>query len=86
MGTLQVVSVSSEGVVLPLMRASSAWSRALPPYEVPDIDDALAVNYLVDCGMARPVAEEAMCTATSGRFPLLFHVARAHRRHQGRAR
>jgi hypothetical protein len=77
MGTLRVVFVSSEGVVLPLMRASSAWSRALPPFEVQDIDDALAVDYLVDRGMAHPMAEEAVRTVTGGRFALLLHVASA---------
>ena len=77
MGTLRVVFVSSEGVALPLMSASSAWSRALPPYEVQDIDDALAVDYLVDRGMARPAAEEVVRTVTGGRFALLLKVASA---------
>ena len=77
MGTLRVVFVSSEGVALPLLRAASAWSRALPPYEVKDIDDALAVDYLVDSGLRRPVAEEAVRTITGGRFALLLHVANA---------
>jgi hypothetical protein len=61
MGMLRVVYVSSEGIVLPLLRASSSWSRALLPYEVQDIDDARAVDYLINRGMARPVAEERPC-------------------------
>ena len=77
MGTLRVVFVSSEGVVLPLMRASSSWSRALAPYEVQDIGDAQAVGYLSNRGVARPVAEEAVRTVTGGRFALLLHVASA---------
>lgn len=77
MGTLRVVFVSSEGIVLPLMRASSSWSRALPPYEVRDVDDAQAVGYLINRGMARPVAEEAVRTITGGRFALLLRVASA---------
>jgi hypothetical protein len=77
-GALRVVFVSSaEGAALPLLRASSAWSRALPPYEVRDIDDALAVGYLVDRGMARGVAEEAVRTLTGGRFALLLRAAAA---------
>jgi hypothetical protein len=76
-GSLRVVFVSSEGAALPLMRASSAWSRALPPYEVPDIDDALAIDYLVERGMSRAAAEEAVHTVTGGRFSLLLHVASA---------
>ena len=77
MGTLRVVFVSSEGVVLQLTSASSAWSRALPPYEVQDIDDALAADYLVDRGMARPVAEETVRTVAGGRVALLLKVASA---------
>jgi len=73
-GSLRVVFVSSEGAALPLMRASSAWSRALPPYEVPDIDDPLAVDYLVDRGVARGVAEEAVRTLAGGRFSLLIRM------------
>ena len=59
------------------MRASSSWSRALLPYEVQDIDDAQAADYLINRGMARPVAEEAVRTITGGRFALLLHVASA---------
>jgi ABC-type dipeptide/oligopeptide/nickel transport system ATPase component len=77
MGMLRVVFVSSEGIVLPLLRASSSWSRALLPYEVQDIDDAQAADYLINRGMARPVAEEAVRTITGGRFALLLHVASA---------
>lgn len=76
-GSLRVVFVTSEGAALPLMRASSAWSRALPPYEVQDIDDALAVEYLVDQGVARPTAEDVVRTVTGGRFELLLRVASA---------
>ena len=77
-GALRVVFVSSEGVALPLMRASSAWSRALkPPYEVQDIDDAAAVAYLVSRRVAPPVAEEVVRTVTGGRFALLLDAAGA---------
>jgi hypothetical protein len=77
MGTLRVVFVSSEGAVLPLMRASSSWSRALLPYEVRDVDDAQAVGYLISRGMALSVAEEAVRTIAGGRFALLLYVASA---------
>jgi len=79
-GSLRIVFVSSEGAALPLMRAASAWSRALkPPYEVQDIDDALAVDYLVGRGAARSAAQEAVRTVTGGRFALLLDVAGAAR-------
>jgi hypothetical protein len=74
-GSLRVMFVSSEGAALPMMRASSAWSRALPPFEVQDIDDALAADYLIERGVARPAAEEAVSTIAGGRFALLLHVA-----------
>ena len=74
-GVLRIVFVSSEGAALPLMRSSSAWSRAMPPYEVSDIDDALAVDYLAGRGVARAVAEEAVRTIAGGRFALLLSVA-----------
>jgi hypothetical protein len=76
-GALRVVFVSSEGAALPLMRAASAWSRALPPYEVRDIDDAPAVAYLVGRGVESAVAEEAVRTLTGGRFSLLLRVPNA---------
>jgi hypothetical protein len=75
-GALRMVLVSSEGVALPLMRASSAWSRLLkPPYEVPDLLDAQAVQYLVGRGLAQGEAEEAVRTTTGGRFALLLDAA-----------
>lgn len=78
MGDLRVVFVSSEGAALPLMRASSAWSRALkPPFEVPDIDDDAAVAFLVGRGVAQRGAEEAVRYVTGGRFSLLLDVASA---------
>lgn len=76
-GHLRVVFVMSEGITLPLMRSKSAWTRAMRPYEVMDLDDAAAVEYLAGHGVARPVAEEAVRTITGGRFVLLHHVAHA---------
>ena len=76
-GSLRIVFVSSEGVALPLMKLSSAWSRALPPYEVQDIGDLEAVEYLVERGVDRPRAEEAVRDITGGRFALLLYVASA---------
>ena len=76
-GSLRIVFVSIEGVALPLMQLSSAWTRALPPYEVQDIGDHEAVDYLVERGVDRPRAEEAVRDITGGRFALLLHVASA---------
>jgi hypothetical protein len=78
MGTLRVIFVSSDGRTLPLMRASSAWSRVLKsPFEVQDIGADDAIEYLLGRGMARSVAEEAVRTITGGRFSLLIDVASA---------
>jgi len=78
-GSLRVVFVSSEGAALPLMRASSAWSRLLkPPFEVHDISDDAAREFLVSRGMDAPgAAEEAVRTVTGGRFALLLDAASA---------
>ena len=76
-GALRVVLVCSEGAALPLVRASaSAWSRLLkPPYEVPDLPDAQAVQYLVGRGLAQGEAEEAVRATTGGRLALLLDAA-----------
>jgi hypothetical protein len=77
-GSLRIVFVSSEGVALPLMQSSSAWSRVrMPPYEVQDVEDELAVEYLVNCGISPSVAAEAVHTIAGGRFSLLLSVASA---------
>jgi len=78
MGTLRVIFVSSDGSLLPVMRASSAWSRVLkPPFEVQDIGDDDAIEYLLGRSIARSVAEGAARTITGGRFSLLIDVASA---------
>jgi len=78
-GTLRVAFVSSEGTALPLMQASSAWSRALAPFEVQDIADDEAVAYLVGRGVGVQWAQEAVRTVTWGRFALLLTVGEAGR-------
>ena len=76
-GSLRIVFVLSEGPSppLPLMQASSAWSHALPPFEIPDIDDHEATEYLVDSGLDRSRAAEAVRDITGGRFILLLSIA-----------
>jgi len=77
-GSLRIVFVSSEGVALPLMQSSSAWSRVrMPPYEVQDVEDELAVEYLVSCGISPAVAAETVRSIAGGRFSLLLSVASA---------
>jgi hypothetical protein len=77
-GSLRVVFVFSEGEALPVLQSKSAWSRALqPPYEVTDIPDDLAVQFLEDGGVGHTRASDAVRTITGGRFALLLGFAGA---------
>jgi hypothetical protein len=70
-GILRVVFVSSEGVALPMLQSSSAWSRALRPIEVGEISDEDAVRYLESRGVGRDDALDSVKSVTGGRFSLL---------------
>ena len=48
-----------------------------PPFEVQDIGDDDAIEYLLGRSIARSVAEGAARTITGGRFSLLIDVASA---------
>jgi hypothetical protein len=74
-GILRVVFVSSEGVALPMLQSSSAWSRALRPVEIGEISDEDAVKYLESRGVRRDEALDAVKTITGGRFSLLTDKA-----------
>ena len=74
-GLLRVVFVSSEGVALPLLQSSSAWSRSLPPIEVGEITDDQAVAYLVKRGVEEENAQDAVKNITGGRFSMLVEHA-----------
>ena len=70
-GSLRVVFVSSDGSVLEQFQSRSAWSRAIDPFEVGDISDKAAVEFLTRKGVAEKQAEEAVRDITGGRFELL---------------
>jgi len=74
-GLLRVVFVSSEGVALPLLQSSSAWSRSLRPIEVGEITDNQAVAYLVKRGVDENNAQDAVKNITGGRFSMLVEHA-----------
>jgi hypothetical protein len=71
-GILRVVFVSSDGSVLEQLQSRSAKSRMLkPPFEVGDICDKEAVEFLKRKGVVEKQAEEAVRDITGGRFELL---------------
>ena len=78
-GNLRVVFVSSDDSVLQQLKSRSAWSRALkPPYEVGDIDDTDAVEFLTGKGVEENQAAEAVRDITGGRFELLNDYVAAY--------
>ena len=72
---LRVVFVFSDGVALPLLQKSSAYSRCAPPLEVGDVSDSVAVGYLVQRDVPKDRATQAVRQLTGGRFYLLSMVA-----------
>jgi hypothetical protein len=70
-GCLRMVFVSSDGSVLEQLQSRSAWSRACKPFEVCDISDKAAVEFLTRKGVEQEKAEEAVRDITGGRFELL---------------
>ena len=74
-GTLRVVFGSSEGHVLPLLEKVSARSRALEPYEIGDLSDADAVEFVVKRGVPPDQARELVSTVAGGRFSTLGSLA-----------
>jgi len=77
--SMTVVFVSSEGAVLPLLTGSSAFSRAHAPFEVGDIPDADAVDFLAKRGVPHERAQVAVRDITGGRLWLLNYYVGAHR-------
>jgi len=70
-GILRVVFVSSDGSTLPLMMASSAWSRAEDAFEVGEISDEDAEDYLVRRRVCKEDAKLAVANLTGGLFVAL---------------
>ena len=79
-GSLRVVFVSSDGSVLEQLQSRSAKSRMRKrPFEVGDISDKEAVEFLKRKGVAEKQAEEAVRDITGGRFELLNDYFRVWR-------
>ena len=71
-GSLRMVFVSSDGSVLEQLKRRSAKSRMRKlPFEVGDISDKEAVEFLKRKGVEQEQAEEAVRDITGGRFELL---------------
>ena len=79
-GCLRVVFVSSDRSVLEQLLSRSAKSRMRkPPFEVCDISDKEAVEFLTRKGVEQEKAEEAVRDITGGRFVLLNDYIRVWR-------
>jgi hypothetical protein len=70
-GTLRIVFVSSDGTALPFLMSKSAWSRASAPFEIGEISDEDAVQYLVERNVPKDIAEKAVHSFTGGLFRFL---------------
>ena len=77
-GNLRIVFISSDGSTLPLLMARSSWSRAeKPPFEIGEIPDILAVEYLTKKGVREDEAKLAVANLTGGLFVSLNDFATA---------
>ena len=75
---LRLVFISSDGSALPLLMARSSWSRAdKPPFEIGEIPDDLAVEYLKKKGVREDQAKLAVANLTGGLFASLNDFASA---------
>lgn len=72
-GVLCVVLVSSEGSILPLIQELSAASRCAKVFEVTDIDDERATDYLFKQGISKGISKEFI-KYTGGRFVYLVKI------------
>lgn len=70
-GVLRIVFVSSDGTALPLLMATSSWSRAKRPFEIGEISDDEAVSFLVKKDIPVSVASDAVSNLTGGEFAAL---------------
>lgn len=75
-GYLRLVFVSSDGTALPLLMARSSWSRARsPPFEIGEISDEEAVEFLKGLGVPVNVGSESVRVLTGGEFSALNNFA-----------
>ena len=56
-GTLKIVLITSEGIIMPLLEVFSAMNRALL-YEIADVMDKKALEFLMDNNIDEDVARE----------------------------
>ena len=70
-GILRIVLVFSDGRALPLLQSNSALSRSMKPFEVGDISDEEAEQYLLGLGVSDKRAKALVKEVAGGRFPLL---------------
>ena len=68
-GNLRIVFISSDGSALPQLMTRSSWSRAKkPPFEIGEIPDDQAVEYLTKKGVRENEAKLAVANLTGGLF------------------
>jgi hypothetical protein len=71
-GDLRIVFITSDGSALPLLMSRSSWSRAKqPPFEVGEISDEDAIDYLKKKGIDQDLAEKVVKNITGGLFSML---------------
>lgn len=79
LGVLRLVLVFSDGAALPLLQSSSAITRADVIYEVGDIADEEASEWLrTHCAVDPDRAAALVSLIAGGRFPLLRKCAASH--------
>jgi hypothetical protein len=77
-GDLRIVFISGDGSALSLLKARGSWSRAdNPPFEIGEIPDDVAVEYLKKKGVRDDQAKLAVANLTGGLFVSLLGYASA---------
>jgi hypothetical protein len=80
-GNLRIVFITSDGSALPLLMSNSSWSRAeKPPFEVGEISDEDAIDYLKKNGIDQDLAEKVVKNITGGLFVMLKDYVSNHRK------
>ena len=71
--------ITSGGSALPQLMSRSSWSRAeKPPFEVGEISDEDAVDYLTKRGIEQDLAEKVVENITGGLFVMLNNYVSNH--------
>jgi len=77
-GILRVVFVSSEGSILPIVQKLSGISRCSKIFEITDVSDEAAVNYLTKNGLSRELSNK-LIEFVGGRFVYLISIINLHK-------